>query len=106
MQVGKISTRIYLRVIFSGRFQSENRNMEVKRYCLSYLSLNKGDVQSAKRKISREETAINNFVVSFLGRLFMATVEIRTRLYIYTASCTRGHYNLQTWIDPSPCWPL
>ena len=60
-------------------------------------------MQSAKREISREETAINNFVVSFRGLLFMATVEIRTRLYIHTASCTRGHYNLQTWIDPSPC---
>ena len=59
-------------------------------------------MQSAKRKISREETAINKFVVSFRGLLFMATVEIRT-LYIHTASCTRGHYNLQTWIDPSPC---
>ena len=66
----------------------------------------KGDVQSAKRKISCEETAINNFVVSFRGQLFMATVEIWTRLYIYTASCTRGHYNFQTWFDPGPCPPF
>ena len=64
MRVGKISTQINLQVGFSGYFQSENRNPEVKRYCCSYFK-RKGDVQSAKRKISHEEMAINNFVVSF-----------------------------------------
>ena len=66
----------------------------------------KGNGQSVKRKISREETAINNFVVFFQGLLFMAMVEIRTRLYTYTASCPRRHYELQTWIDPIQCPPF
>ena len=36
-------------------------------------------MQSGKRKISRKETAINNFVVSFPGPLFMATVRASVR---------------------------
>ena len=67
-----------------------------------------GDVQSANRKISHDEAAIDNFVVFFQGPLFMAMAEIRTRLYIYmyNASCPHRHYNLQTWIDLCQCLPF